>query len=136
MFLKYKFGRDFFALLILILSIIILIVGEKNKRINMDQATVIETVIYQTNPGVNDKEHLKKAVAISPILEKFPGFISRQFSKTADGKWIDIIYWRDLSSAQQAAEEVKTIPECQVFFAEMDEKTMRFMHSKILSTYP
>ena len=134
--LKRNLENNFLKLIILVFSVIMLSACHKDKEVNMDKATVIETVIYQTTPGVSGSEHIKKAAAISPILAKLPGFVSRQFSKTADGKWIDIIYWKNLTSAEKAAEEVKSIPECQVFFADMDEKTMQFMHSTIVSRYP
>jgi len=124
-------------LLILIVSILFLIGCHKTKEsFTMNKAHIVEVVVYQTKPGVNDAEHIKKALAISPVLAQFPGFVSRQFTKTTDGKWIDIVYWTDLSLAKKAAQDAQAIPICQVFFADMDMKTMQFMYSEILSRYP
>lgn len=109
----------------------------EHKGLSMNQASVIESVIYQTKASIKDKDHIKKALAITPILAKFNGFVSRQFSKaTTDGKWIDIVYWTDLSSAEKAADAVKNIPECQIFFADIDPQTMELRHSNILFHYP
>lgn len=109
---------------------------DKNKLPNMNQAGVIEIVIYQTNPGVNDKKHLVKAASMTLVLSKFNGFISRQFGKNTDGKWVDLVYWKDLSSAKFAANSVAGIPECQAFFSDIDAKKMEFMHSIVKYRYP
>lgn len=102
----------------------------------MKQARVVEVVIYQTKMGIKDQEHLKKSESISHVLSKFNGFVARQFSRTADGKYIDLVYWTDLSSAEKAANIVKTIPQCQMFFADIESKSIEFMHSNILCHYP
>jgi hypothetical protein len=129
---------NLYKLLILLFSIPLLIscnIKHEKKPLPLNQATVIEVVIYQTKPGVKDAEHLKNAASITPILANFNGFIARQFSKTTDGKWIDLVYWKDLSSAEKAAETIAHIPACQTFLADIDSQKMEFMHSTILNKH-
>lgn len=102
----------------------------------MNQPGVIEIVIYQTKANIDDTTHIKKASAVTPILANFTGFISRQFGKNTDGKWVDLVYWNNLSSAKKAADEAKAIPEFQEFFDDIDDQKMEFMHSTILHHYP
>ncbi len=108
---------------------------QKNKPVN-DKIGVTEIVIYKTKVGVQRTDHLKKAKAISTILAQQDGFIARQFSQTSDGKWMDIIYWKNLSLAEKAAEAVKNIPECELFFSDIDQKHMEFMYTETLFDYP
>jgi hypothetical protein len=108
----------------------------EDKKLSMNQAAVIEVVTYQTKVGIKDAEHLKKASAITPILAKFDGFITRQFGKSTNGKWVELVYWKDLSAAQKAADAALTIPECQAFFADIDQQKMDFMHSVVQHQYP
>ncbi len=93
-------------------------------------------VIYSTKAKVQRIDHLKRAKAISIFLAKQNGFISRRFSQTSDEKWVDIIYWKNLDSAEKAAEVVKNIPECERFFSDTDQKHMEFMYTEILFDYP
>lgn len=118
----------------------VLLVGCKDSHENVDKvidkAVVTEVVIYNTQAGVQRKDHIRHAEAISPILAKFDGFISRQFSQTSDGKWVDIVYWKNLDSAEKAAKKVQHIPECTLFFSEMDPNSIEFMHTQTLFVYP
>ncbi|WP_169449809.1 hypothetical protein [Paludibacterium yongneupense] len=68
------------------------------------------------------------ALAITPILAGLPGFISREFGASGDGQFIDIVHWRDLFSARQAAEKVMGIPACREFFALIEESQTQLMH--------
>ncbi len=107
-----------------------------NKEPSIDKIGVTEIVIYRTKSGVQRIDHLKKSKTISTFLAKQNGFISRQFSQTLDGKWVDIIYWKNLDSAEKAAEVVRSIPECEFFFSDIDQKHMEFMYTETLFYYP
>ncbi len=108
----------------------------KNTENSIDKTVVTEIVIYNTEAGVQRKDHIKHADAISPILAKLDGFISRQFSQASDGKWVDIVYWKNLDSAEKAAAAVQHIPACTLFFSDMDPKNIQFMHTQTLFVYP
>ena len=90
--------------------------------------TAIEVVIFKAKAGVLDNQLQTAAVAITAILNNMPGFISREFGAAADGRYIDIVHWDDLASAQAAAEKVMDIPACGEFFGLIDQDHMQFMH--------
>lgn len=88
----------------------------------------IELVVFSAKPGVKDTELKAAALSVTPILEKMPGYLSREFGASGDGQYVDIVRWKDLASAQAAAQQVMKIPECGKFFALIDESKMQFSH--------
>ena len=88
----------------------------------------IEVVIFRANSGVSDSQLQTAALAVTPILKKMPGFISREFGASEDGQYIDVVHWKDLPSAKSAAEKVMGIPLCGEFFNLIDQTQMQFMH--------
>lgn len=88
----------------------------------------IEVVIFKAKAGVSDSQMQTAALAVTPILKEMPGFISREFGTSEDGKYIDIVHWTNLPSAKAAAEKVMGIPKCGEFFGLIDQNQMQFMH--------
>jgi hypothetical protein len=88
----------------------------------------IEVVIFKAKAGVTDSQLQTAALAITPILSAMPGFISRDLGESEDGRYMDVIHWQDLESAETAAEKVMTIPQCIAFFDLIDQSHMQFMH--------
>ncbi|MDH4048463.1 MAG: hypothetical protein OEW68_14515 [Gammaproteobacteria bacterium] len=89
----------------------------------------IEVVIFKAKAGVSDSQLQTAALAVTVILKEMSGFISREFGASEDGKYIDIVHWKDLTSAKAAAEKVMSIPKCGEFFGLIDQKKqMQFMH--------
>jgi hypothetical protein len=88
----------------------------------------IEVVIFRAKSGVTDKQLQTAALGITPILKEMPGFIGRVFGASEDGKYIDVVHWKDLPSAKAAAEKVMSIPKCGEFFGVIDQNQMQFMH--------
>jgi len=81
-----------------------------------------------TQAGVSDEQLRTAALAITPILKKMPGFISREFGASEGGKYIDVVHWKNLLSAKAAAEKVMAISKCGEFFSLIDQDQMQFMH--------
>jgi len=88
----------------------------------------IEVVVFKAKAGVSDSQLQTAALPVTPILKEMPGFISREFGASEDGKYIDIVHWKDLPSAQAAAAKVMSIPKCGEFFGLIDQNQMQFMH--------
>ncbi len=88
----------------------------------------IEVVIFKAKAGVSDGQLQTAALAVTPILKEMPGFISRDFGASEDGKYIDVVHWKDLPSAKAVAEKVMSIPKCGEFFGLIDQNQMQFMH--------
>ena len=64
----------------------------------------IEVVVFRAKPDTKPEQLQSAALAVTPVLSAMPGFISREFGESEDGQFIDIVYWKDLTSAKQAAE--------------------------------
>ena len=88
----------------------------------------IEVVIFKAKAGVSDSKLQSSALAVTPILREMPGFISREFGASEDGKYIDVVHWKDLPSAKAAAEKVMSVPKCDEFIGLIDQNQMQFMH--------
>jgi hypothetical protein len=88
----------------------------------------IEVVLFAVKHGTPDTLLRTKALAVTPVLRMIPGFIDRKFGKSEDGKYIDIVYWTNLETAQKAAEQVMQIPVCLEYFSLIDESTMEMKH--------
>jgi len=92
----------------------------------MSQA--IEVVIFRAIAGTTSEQLQAAALAVTPVLAALPGFISREFGASEDGQFIDVVHWKDLASAKQAAEKVMSVPVCGQFFSLIEQSSMQFMH--------
>ncbi|MEX0730989.1 MAG: hypothetical protein WED00_11435 [Aquisalimonadaceae bacterium] len=94
----------------------------------MDESTdgTIEVTIFRGIDGVTENHMQAASRNVTPLLAEMPGFISRQFGASEDGKYIDIVQWADLESAKAAAEKVKGIPICDAYFGLIDRDSMDF----------
>lgn len=86
----------------------------------------IEVAVFKAKAGVSDSQLQTAALAVTPILKERPGFISREFGAPEDGKYIDIVHWKDIPSAKAAAEKVMSIPKCGELFGRIDRNQMQF----------
>jgi hypothetical protein len=88
----------------------------------------IEAVIFKAKAGVSDSQLQTAVLAVTPILKETPGFISHEFGASEDGKYIDVVHWKDHPSAKVAVKKVMSIPKCGEFFGLIDQNKMQFMH--------
>ena len=98
-------------------------------------ASTLEMVEFRGKEGVSSAEMLDKASRLHGVLADMDGFIERHLAQGDDGKWVDLVYWRDLASARAAADAVMKIPAAQEFFALIDQESMRFVHLEIRSAF-
>lgn len=65
---------------------------------------ILEIVIFQVKPHINDKTVINTAQNTNAFLHSMPGFAGRFLSKTKKKRfWIDIIKWKSLKQALNAA---------------------------------
>lgn len=89
---------------------------------------VIEIVTFAVNAGVNEKQLLVAADKINSDLAKQAGFISRSLAFDKTGEWVDIIHWRDLASAEAAAQHMMQNEKAGEFFSLIDQNKMKMVH--------
>ena len=89
---------------------------------------VVEIVVFSSNKGVSDSAMKRAAVNVTPILRNMPGFKDRIFSKSSNGKWVDVVQWQSLESANAAAEKVMKNSVAATFFGLINQNDMSIKH--------
>ncbi len=75
--------------------------------------TAIDTYTFKLAEGVNEETFLTTTGAVKTFLSAQAGFVSRNLSKSEDGRWLDCITWKSMPDSLAAS---------QVF---MEEATVR-----------
>ncbi len=91
------------------------------------QAQTVELAYFKQNKGVSEQQILKAAKAMKSTIEKWQGFKSRELVHLGENKWVDIVHWRDMESAEAAAHKAMNSSVCLTFFA-LIESTQDDMH--------
>ena len=64
---------------------------------------VFELAQFKTKAGISDADILTASQeAQDGFLAKQEGYISREFSKSTEGEWVDIVHWETMEDAQVA----------------------------------
>ncbi|NRB53494.1 MAG: hypothetical protein HRU41_37910 [Saprospiraceae bacterium] len=88
---------------------------------------VTEVATYEFKTGTSEAEALQYAQSVNDFLASNAGFVQRTCSRTPDGKWIDVILWESMASAEAAAARAAETDVCLTFFSKMDEKTSTYL---------
>ena len=96
-------------------------------RQDLSTAQVTEVATYDFKTGISEAEALLYAQSVNEFLRSNPGFVQRTCSRTADGKWIDVILWESMAVAKAAAEKAAQTEVCLTFFSKMEEKTSTYL---------
>lgn len=108
-------------------------VQSDKKKSNMEQATIIEMVLWKSAEGISPDEAKKSITKLNDFVSKQPGFIARKTAIAEDGKFLDIVYWTDLKSAKTASEKAMKTEELMPIFSTIDQKEMVFQHFEIFN---
>lgn len=103
------------------------------KKSNMEQAKIIEMVMWNSVEGINLEDAKKSITKLNEFVSKQPGFVARKTSLAEDGKFLDIVYWTDLNSAKAASEKAMKTEELIPIFSTIDQKEMVFQHFEIFN---
>jgi len=96
---------------------------------NSNEAYEVVSMKFKENVGLEEQKRLMEK--LNPIVERFEGFLSREYFYSADnGRWIDLVVWSSLEHAKKASDEAMKIPEAGEIFAQIDETSMIFSHYK------
>lgn len=88
----------------------------------------VEVVTFALNVGVSESQLVNAAYKINADLAKQPGFISRNLAFDKKGEWVDIIHWRNLASAEAAAQNMMQNEKAGEFFSLIDQNKMKMVH--------
>lgn len=91
---------------------------------------VVEWAPFVKSSQTNEQQLISNADAVNhQFLSLQPGFIKRSLVKKDKQNYADIVYWKSLENAQQAAEKVAACKVCNQYFALMDFEKSKFSGS-------
>ena len=94
-------------------------------------AKVLELVVYKLNEGVSREQFLGTNDAVSAWISKQSGFISRDLVYDGEGdRWVDVVWWETIESAQTAAELAMSSTSCSPMFALIDMESALMLHGE------
>ncbi|TPN88865.1 hypothetical protein [Aquimarina algicola] len=89
---------------------------------------VIEVVSFEVYPGYSKEEAKEALTALNDIIKFYYGFIERITANNNEGKYIDIIYWKDMESAKAAAAELNKNEAASEIFKIIRPETIEMNH--------
>ncbi len=90
---------------------------------------VLELVVFKLAEGVTDDAFLQTTGPASDWVKTQPGFISRELSRSPDGeKWIEVVWWETLESAEAAAAAAMSSSACSPIFSLIDFENTLMLH--------
>lgn len=102
--------------------------SDRNSVFTTTPNTVIEVVLFEANPSYSAQQVKEVMTALNDLIKLFPGFIERTTATASEGKYIDIVYWVDIESAKNAADDIMKNPEAQEFFKVINFETIQILH--------
>ena len=110
---------------------------------NRDRAdsVVIEWAPFRAASGVSDAALLAESDALQRgFLVGQRGFVRRELLRGEDGQWIDLVYWEDQASADEAMRAANASPACSRYFqlmagADLPDFGGSVMHLRRVRTY-
>ena len=99
----------------------------------MEQAQIIEMVMWKSVEGIAQEDAKKSITKLNAFVSEQPGFVARKTALAEDGKFLDIVYWKDLKSAKNASEKAMKTEELIPIFSTIDQKEMVFQHFEIFN---
>lgn len=98
-----------------------------------NKATIVEMVLWKSKEGTNSSKMKEYMLQLNDFVQQQPGFVSRKTALSTDGRFLDIVLWRDLVSAQKASEKAMKDEKIVKIFNAIDEKEMIFQHFEIFN---
>ncbi|WP_299896850.1 hypothetical protein [uncultured Aquimarina sp.] len=101
----------------------------KNKPYTM------EVVLFEVNPEYSTKQAKEALTSLNDIIKLYDGFIDRTTASNEDGKFIDLLYWRDANAAKKASEDIMKNPKAVAIFEIIKPETMQMYHLDVFNQF-
>lgn len=92
------------------------------------QHDVIEQVQFRARNPEADRRMAEAAWAAQAAIEQLPGYVGRQFGRSDDGDWVDLVRWKSMQHARDAAASAGREPAIAAFFALIDMDSVQMRH--------
>jgi len=102
--------------------------SQAEEILNSSATIATEVVIFESKSSVSRQALMQAAGAMENTLKSWNGFLNRELVDLGDSKWIDIVHWSDMASAQAAQEKAMKSEICLTFFALIKDENMQMFH--------
>jgi hypothetical protein len=102
---------------------------------------VVEWAPFRAAPGVSEAAILAESDALQrDFLVGQRGFVRRELLRGDDGRWVDLVYWADRVTADEAMRAASASPTCSRYFqlmvgADLADPGAGVMHLRRVRTY-
>lgn len=93
---------------------------------------VAEIITFELKDGVSDADYVALSQTSHAYVSYARGFVSRQLSKSQDGRWTDYVIWRSLEDAKAAQAEFMAQEFAPAMVGAINPDTMRMEHQEVL----
>lgn len=91
-----------------------------------------EIVTFSLAPDVSAEEFTALSQGTESFVRALPGFVHRQLSQGADGKWTDYVIWADEAAAKSAAEAFMQADCAAALMAAIQPDSVTMRHEAVL----
>ncbi|MBQ4819442.1 hypothetical protein [Aquimarina sp. MMG016] len=100
-----------------------------------NESSVVEVVLFDINQGYSKEEATQALKSLNEVIKLYYGFIERTTAFNEAGKYIDIIYWKNMKSAKEAAKDMVKNPEAQEAFKVIKPESIQMFHFNSFNQY-
>ena len=93
---------------------------------------VAEIVTFQLAEGVSQADFVALSQASEAFVRAQPGFLHRQLSRGADGRWTDYVIWKDMETARSVAAEFHKQDFCADLMEAIAAGSANMRHEEVL----
>ncbi|GAA0721589.1 hypothetical protein GCM10009430_23070 [Aquimarina litoralis] len=95
----------------------------------------MEVVLFEVNPEYSTKQAKEALTSLNDIIKLYDGFIDRTTASNKDGKFIDLLYWKDGNAAKKASEDIMKNPKAIAIFEIIKPETMQMYHLDVFNQF-
>ena len=88
---------------------------------------VLELVVFGLKEGVPREHLLATTDGVTAWTAEQPGFVSRDLYAAGD-RWVDVVRWRTLADAENAAAAAESSERCAPMFGLIDLDSVLMLH--------
>lgn len=100
----------------------------QNLILTSHKPKVVEVALFEINKGFTEKETKEALTSLNDAIKLYHGFIERITAKNENGKYVDIIYWKDINSAKAAATDLAQNEKAIAVFSIIKSKSVQMYH--------
>ncbi len=105
---------------------------EQMKEMNLEEATVIEYVSFETKEGIAKETILKALKDTDTVLQEIDGFVYRFIALQENNTWVEVVYWKSKPLAEAGLQKFLGNPISKKLLEMLKEGSVKIQYSEIL----